>query len=399
MTKTSALQKILLLSAILGMSSLAVSATDSTTDPGASNPAALEKQLQALETEINKFRKMLDATSGERSKLEQTLQANEESINDLLKKIETIQQQLTRGENKVGVLKREQSSLETAQHEQQDYLVQQVRAAYKIGSQPYMKVLLNLEDSNKLARMLTYYDYFNRARTEQIQRYRTTIEKLDTVKQLLVTENQALVDNRARVVSQKQSLQTVRRDKRVTLRQLNQEIASTGGEINKLTQSRQALEALLATINLSIEALPSAVEAASFASRKGKMALPVAGTIVNRYGSQRSNAKLKWNGVFIAADQGEPVQAVHYGRVVFADWLRGFGLMIIVSHGEGYMSLYGHNQVLYKETGDWVSAGDSIATVGDSGGQSQMGLYFEIRQSGKPTNPQQWCQAKRRRAA
>jgi septal ring factor EnvC (AmiA/AmiB activator) len=133
MRKTSALQKIFVLSAILGLSSLAVSAADSTKDPGASDPAALEKQLQTLETEINKFRKMLDATNGERSKLEQTLQANEESINDLLKKIETIQQQLARGEDKVGVLKREQSGLKTAQHEQQDYLVQQVRAAFEIG--------------------------------------------------------------------------------------------------------------------------------------------------------------------------------------------------------------------------------------------------------------------------
>lgn len=399
MRKISTLQMILLLSMFLGLSSFAVSAADSTNDPGQSDPAALEQQLQALETEINKFRKMLDATSGERSKLEQTLQSNEESINDLLKKIDTIQQQLTRGKRKVGVLQVEQAGLEAAQNTQQNYLVEQIRAAYEIGAQPYMKVLLNLEDPDQVDRMLTYYDYFNRARAEQIQQYRSTIEQLATVKQLLETENQALVDNRARVVEQKQSLQNVRRNKQVTLRALNQEIASTGGEIKKLTQSRQELEALLANINISIEALPSAVDAASFASRRGEMTLPVAGTIVNRYGSQRSNAKLQWNGVFIAAGQGESVQAIHYGRVVFSDWLRGFGLMIIVSHGEGYMSLYGHNQVLYKETGDWVSAGDNIAAVGDSGGQTRMGLYFEIRQSGKPTNPQQWCQKQKQRAA
>jgi septal ring factor EnvC (AmiA/AmiB activator) len=262
-----------------------------------------------------------------------------------------------------------------------------------------MKVLLNLEDPDQVDRMLTYYDYFNRARAEQIQQYRATIEQLDSVKRLLETENRALVDNRARVVEQEQSLQIVRSDKQVTLRQLNREIASTGGEIRKLSQSREELESLLANINLNIEALPSAVDAASFASRRGMMELPINGTIVNRYGSRRSNAKLTWNGVFITAEQGEPVQAIHYGRVVFSDWLRGFGLMIIVSHGEGYMSLYGHNQVLYKETGDWVSAGDNIAAVGDSGGQSQMGLYFEIRQSGKTKNPQQWCQQRKQRAA
>jgi septal ring factor EnvC (AmiA/AmiB activator) len=398
MRKTS-LQTILCLGASLALSGFAVSAADSPDDPGASDPVALEMQLQALETEINKFRKMLDATSGERSKLEQTLQSNEESINELLKKIDDIQRQLTQGESKIGVLQREQAGLETAQHKQQDYLVRQIRAAYEIGKQPYMKVLLNLEHPDQVDRILTYYDYFNRARTEQIQRYRDTIQQLDTVKQLLETENKDLADNRARVVQREQSLQIVRLDKQVTLRRLNHEIASTGGEIKKLTQSREELEALLANINLNIEALPSAVDTASFASRRGKMTLPIAGKIVNRYGSQRSSAKLKWNGVFITAEQGEPVHAIHYGRVVFSDWLRGFGLMIIVSHGEGYMSLYGHNQVLYKETGDWVSAGDNIAAVGDSGGQSQMGLYFEIRQSGKPTNPQQWCQQQRQRAA
>lgn len=399
MRKTPTLQTILYFSAILSLSCFAVSADEGTKDPGANDPAALEKKLQTLETEINKFRKMLDATSGERSKLEQTLQSNEESINDLLKEIDSIQQQLTRGENKIGVLRREQSDLEAAQHKQQDYLVQQIRAAYEIGTQSYMKVLLNLEDPDQVDRMLTYYDYFNRARAEQIQQYRATIEQLDSVKRLLETENRALVDNRARVVEQEQSLQIVRSDKQVTLRQLNREIASTGGEIRKLSQSREELESLLANINLNIEALPSAVDAASFASRRGMMELPINGTIVNRYGSRRSNAKLTWNGVFITAEQGEPVQAIHYGRVVFSDWLRGFGLMIIVSHGEGYMSLYGHNQVLYKETGDWVSAGDNIAAVGDSGGQSQMGLYFEIRQSGKTKNPQQWCQQRKQRAA
>jgi len=399
MRQTWALRTIFLLSLVPGLLSQTAAAADSTKDPGSKDPAALERQLQALETEINKFRQMLNATSGERSKLEETLQSNEESINDLLKEIDTIQKQLTQGENKVGVLRRQQSGLETAQHEQQDYLIQQIRAAYEIGSQPYMKVLLNLEDPNELNRMLTYFDYFNRARAEQIAKYRATITQLDTVKGLLEIENQALADNRARVVEQKQSLQGIRRDKQVTLSQLNKEIKATGGEIKKLSQSRQELEALLASINQRIEALPSAVDAASFASRRGKMTLPVAGTIVNRYGSQRSNAKLKWNGVFIAADQGQPVEAIHYGRVVFSDWLRGFGLMIIISHGEGYMSLYGHNQVLYKETGDWVSAGDNIAAVGDSGGQSQTGLYFEIRQSGKPTNPQQWCQVRSQRAA
>jgi septal ring factor EnvC (AmiA/AmiB activator) len=363
------------------------------------DPKVLEKQLKDLEIEINKFKQMLETTSGERSKLEKNLQTNEQSINELMKKIETIQQQLTKGENKVSTLRRDQSGLETARQAQQTYLVRQIRAAYEMGNQPFMKVLLNQEDPNQLDRMLTYYDYFNRARAEQIDRYRATIAELEQVTQAIETENQLLTDNRAKLLDEEQRLQLTRRDKQQNLAGLNKEIAAAGTEIKKLSQNRQALEALLSRINDSVLALSSPAEAATFASSKGKMQLPVAGTILNRYGSQRANAKLKWNGIFIAANEGDPVYAIHYGRVVFSDWLRGFGLMIIISHGEGYMSLYGHNQVLYRETGDWVQAGESIATVGDSGGQSQMGLYFEIRNSGKPTNPQQWCQTRKSRAA
>lgn len=122
--------------------------------------------------------------------------------------------------------------------------------------------------------------------------------------------------------------------------------------------------------------------------------MPIAGRVTNRFGSARSSGKLRWNGVFIEAEPGTPVTAVHYGRVVFSDWLRGFGLLLIVDHGDGYMSLYGHNEVLYRETGDWVTAGETIATVGDTGGQNRSGLYFEIRHAGKPTDPQHWCRVR-----
>ena len=361
------------------------------------DPKVLEKQLKDLEIEINKFRQMLDTTSGERSKLEKNLQTNEQSINELMKKIETIQQQLQQGANKVSSLRRNQADLETARQGQQTYLARQIRAAYEMGNQPFIKVLLNQEDPNQLHRMLTYYGYFNRARAEQIDHYRATIAELEQVTLALDAENQLLTDNRSRLLDEEQRLQLSRRDKQQNLAGLNREIAAAGTEIKKLSQSRQALEGLLTRIKDSVLALSSPAVAVSFTRSKGKMQLPVAGTILNGYGSQRANANLKWNGIFIAANEGEPAYAIHYGRVVFSDWLRGFGLLMIISHGEGYMSLYGHNQVLYRETGDWVQAGENIATVGDSGGQGQMGLYFEIRDGGKPTNPQQWCQTRKRR--
>jgi septal ring factor EnvC (AmiA/AmiB activator) len=149
----------------------------------------------------------------------------------------------------------------------------------------------------------------------------------------------------------------------------------------------------------SLANLDAPRSAQPFAGMQGKLLLPVEGRISHRFGNQRNQGKLRWHGIFIDAAEGESVYAVHYGRVVFSDWLRGFGLLMIVSHGEGYMSLYGHNQALFRETGDWVSAGEVIAAVGDSGGQDKTGLYFEIRIDGKPNNPQNWCVTREQRAA
>ena len=362
------------------------------------DPKILEQQLLDLEVEINKFKQLLDKTSSQRSSLEDNLRANEKAINELLKKIEDMQQKISQSETTIKKLRLEQSGLEAARLQQQDYLVTQIRAAYEIGNQPYMKVLLNQEDPNQLDRMLTYYQYFSRARAEQIARYRGTIEQLKQVTGNLEAENLGLHQNQTLLVTQKQDLQLAQINKQQTLTELNREIASTGSEIQKLNQNHKDLEELLNKINTSVAALSLPTDIVSFESRKGKMQLPVAGKILNSYGSQRSNAKVKWRGVFIEAKEGDPVYAIHYGRVIFSDWLRGFGLMMIISHGDGYMSLYGHNQVLYRETGDWISAGENIASVGDSGGQNQAGLYFEIRHSGQPTNPQQWCQARNKHA-
>ncbi|MCB1691716.1 MAG: peptidoglycan DD-metalloendopeptidase family protein [Pseudomonadales bacterium] len=363
-------------------------------EPAATDPAKVEAQLKALEAEIAKFKEMLKSTETERSKLEDTLESNEKQIGELLKKIEAIQKDLKSGEDKVSSLRGEQRSLEDAKGKQETLIAKQVRAAYEIGSEEYLKVVLNQEDPNRLARMLAYYDYFNRARADQIAQFKTTIAKLEDVKQAIIAENRVLTEKRAVLADEKTSLESVRTEKTQTLALLKQEIKRTGSELQIRTRDRERLEALLERITAGIVNLPTPQDTLPFGDRRGKLLYPVAGTITDRFGSPRNDGKLRWNGVFIAAAPGDPVKAIHYGRVVFSDWLRGFGLLLIINHGDGYMSLYGHNQVLYRETGDWVTAGETIATVGDSGGQNRPGLYFEIRHAGKPTDPQQWCQAR-----
>jgi septal ring factor EnvC (AmiA/AmiB activator) len=359
----------------------------------------IEARLKALEQEISNYKETLDSTQGQKSEIEATLERNEQGINKLINEIDTIEKEWDTTNDKVSSLTEKQKELLTVKSEQQYYIEQQVRAAYEIGSQEYLKVLLNQEDPNEIARMLAYYDYFNQARSRQIESYNLTLLDLDRVTQELAEETVVLESQRRALGAQQKSLANVQKEKQLTLKALINQISTTGSALLKLEQDRGRLEQLLDKLEESLANLDAPRNAQPFAGMQGKLLLPVEGRISHRFGNHRNQGKLRWHGIFIDAAEGESVYAVHYGRVVFSDWLRGFGLLMIISHGEGYMSLYGHNQALFRETGDWVSAGEVIAAVGDSGGQDKTGLYFEIRIDGKPNNPQNWCVTREQRAA
>ena len=359
----------------------------------------IEARLKALEKEISNYKETLDSTQGQKSEIEATLERNEQGINKLINEIDGIEKELETTNDRVSWLTERQKELLTVKSEQQYYIEQQVRAAYEIGSQEYLKVLLNQEDPNEIARMLTYYDYFNQARSRQIESYNLTLLDLDRVTQELAEETVVLESQRRALGAQQKSLASVQKEKQMTLKALISQISTTGSALLKLEQNRGRLEQLLDKLEESLANLDAPRSAQPFAGMQGKLQLPVEGRISHRFGNQRNQGKLRWHGIFIDAAEGESVYAVHYGRVVFSDWLRGFGLLMIISHGEGYMSLYGHNQALFREAGDWVTAGEVIAAVGDSGGQDKTGLYFEIRIYGKPNNPQNWCVAREQRAA
>jgi septal ring factor EnvC (AmiA/AmiB activator) len=360
--------------------------------------ADLEAEYQSVINEIESFKKTLEATRDQASGLEDNLRDNEKQMNDLQLEVERIQQRLKTGEQHLSKLEGEQRKLNRARGEQQALIEEQVRSAYEVGNQGYFKVMLNQEDPNLLSRVLTYYDYLNRARADEVERFRQTILELGTIEQAIIDESHVLTAERGKLEDRHTSLQATGEQRKLALWELSELIARTGIEIEKKTRDKEQLEALLRHIALSIARLPSPADTAPFGSRRGKLAMPVTGKIVNRFGSKRAAGKLRWDGVFIETRPGTPVNAIHYGRVVFSDWLRGFGLLLIISHGDGYMSLYGHNSVLYRQTGDWVTEGETIATSGDTGGQSRAGLYFAIRNGGKPADPQRWCQSNPRAA-
>ena len=364
-------------------------ATDS--DP----PSAIEvrKQIEALEADIRQFQQLLEETQSARSALEKALQGSELEISTILQRIDEIESELKEGQETVESLQEDQVMLNHRKQSQQAQIKAQIRSAWQLGQQSQIKLVLNQDDPHQVTRLLKFHEYVTRARADDVGRFRATLKQLGAITQQINRENAVLRDRRDQLVQQRETLRDAEVERKNTLARLNAEIKRAGADITKRRQDREQLEQLLERITAGGVYIPDASDDLPFAARKGKLAWPIAGRIRHSFGNARSDGKLRWDGTLIAAPQGTPVQSVHYGRVVFSDWLRGFGLLMIINHGDGYMSLYGHNSVLYRETGDWVVTGEVIATVGDTGGQAEPGLYFEIRNGGKPANPKQWCQA------
>ena len=272
-------------------------------------------------------------------------------------------------------------------------LGQQLIAAYQVGQQRKLKVLLNQQQPDKIARALRYYDYFNRARNEQIAAFTAIVEELNLLESDIQSRQRSLELSKSRLDSEQQVLQVQQQSRAINLANINASISSNDQRLRQLAKDRSELERLLAAVEKSLANITNTSDYQPFKQLRGKLRWPVAGKLGNRFGSRRSSTSQRWQGVKIQAAEGSEVQAIHYGRIVFADWFRGSGLLIIVDHGDGYMSLYAHNQSILRETGEWINAGETIATVGNSGGQSRASLYFEIRHNGKPTNPTQWCKS------
>jgi septal ring factor EnvC (AmiA/AmiB activator) len=268
-------------------------------------------------------------------------------------------------------------------------LAGQVRLSYMTGREELAKLLLSQESPATLGRMLVYYDYFNRARTARIATASRELAVLDDLAAQSARLEQELEELVRKQASEAEAQERARADRGVALERIEDSMANAGGQIESLRLEEERLSELVLELAALLEDLPRGAEE-PFVARKGRLPWPVDGKVAQSYGQARDGGPLRWNGVLLAAATGTAVQAVYHGRVAFADWLPGLGLLIIVDHGGGYMSLYGHNEAILKESGEWVSPGDEIAQVGDSGGQAKPGLYFEIRHNGAPQDPRQW---------
>jgi septal ring factor EnvC (AmiA/AmiB activator) len=257
------------------------------------------------------------------------------------------------------------------------------------GRDELFKLLLSQESPAALGRMLVYFDYYHRARSARIDTVAGELERLAALEQettRIASELAALEAAQAREVA---ALERSRDDRRAAITKLDADIKDRSAAVAKLRAEEQRLAELVKRLSEVMAGFPVDADE-PFARLKGKLAWPVQGRLGGDFGQPRGAGPVKWNGVLLEASAGTPVRAVYHGRVAFADWLQGLGLLVIVDHGGGYMSLYGHNGALLKESGDWVEPGEVIAQVGDTGGQARAGLYFEIRFNGEPVNPHPW---------
>lgn len=349
-------------------------------------------ELKQTEAEIAKLKKMLGTLQQDMSELETQLKKSESEIGRLRRESQELEKQIRDGESRLQDMHSQAEGLHAALEAQQEQIARQVRSAYMAGQQDYLKLMLNQDDPARVARMMRYYEYVSRARSEEIAEYRNTIEQIRQASVDIVREQNRLQDNREQLAGQRRAIEAQQANRNQLLAGLRGERRTQEQQLKARESERAELAKLIKSLDEAITSIPTPAGNLPFTQAKGRMPLPLKGTIEARFGSQRGgDSRLKWDGLLISASEGAGVHAIHGGRVVFADWLRGSGLLLILDHGGGYLSLYGHNQTLLREVGTWVQPGEAVATVGSSGGLGSPSLYFSIRHQGRPLDPLAWC--------
>lgn len=357
----------------------------------ASEEVDVENELSALRETLKNIETTWRASRTALTETELALSKADAAVSRQVTELRRTQQREAETQTQIDLLTGHKSELTRQRDEELLRVKQHIRAAARMGATSPLKVMLNQEDPNSVARVARYFGYFAEARLESTRALEATLAELADSEVQLQEETKALAAQRELARVQRDELQEKRSDARAIVARYTAEFDSIDTRLSQLRANEKDLIDLLESLRASIFDIGQPNEVVPFASRKGQLALPLEGPLIKRFGELRPEGRVKWTGVLIEAELGTPVKAIHYGRVVFADWLRGFGLLMIISHDNGYMSLYGHNQVLLVEPGEWVNPGQIIGETGTSGGQPLPTTYFEIRAAGQPIDPMLWC--------
>jgi len=350
-----------------------------------------QEKLAELQAELRARQQVLENSKASVQELEQVLRRSEIEIGNVAKALDQTKQQLQSVQTEEKNLKAEQENLKEAIRQQQVLLSSQLKSAFMAGHYDYAKMFFYQQDARKFERIITYYQYLAKARQQEITRFRDNVTRLEAITEELVEKANALVALRKQQEGQRRVLLTRQDDRKDTLAKLNKRIATESERIATLQANEKAFLAAIEAARIAAEraAAKADISLDGLSQLKGELVVPIKGYIRKLFGHRRQG-QVRWKGIIIDGAEGDAVQSIASGKVLYADWLRGFGLVTIVDHGKGYMSVYGHNQALLKQAGDEVRSGESIALVGRSGGQDYPNLYFEIRHKGKALNPTAW---------
>jgi murein hydrolase activator len=348
----------------------------------------VQQELSQLKGQIQQTEKELKQQQKAFSKAQELLKSADQSLAKLARQIRQSTSELAELHKQQQQLQLQQQQLQQSFELQKSLLAQQIKGAFVTGEHDYTKMLLNQQDSTKLERVLTYYQYLNQARMQQLQKIEQTAAELKQVEVELQTKAEQQQQLQAQLEQQRLELTEAKTSQLASVKKMKSFLTDQQQQLVYLKQNEQSLQTTLGKLKAAAIASKKRI---NLPKTKGKLPWPVQGDILQGYGEKRL-AGVSSQGILIAAAEGSRVKAVADGQVIYADWLKGYGWVIVLDHGNGVMSLYGHNQTLLKKPGDTVSASDAVALVGASGGQAQAGLYFEIRQKGSAINPITWLQ-------
>jgi septal ring factor EnvC (AmiA/AmiB activator) len=351
-----------------------------------------QAELKVLKQRIKALQERLKNSQAKLDREDKVLREVDMRINDINQSLRDLEKQKADVIADMDALRESRSRTFTELEREQQVLAEQMRSAYISGNEEYVKLLLNLQDPAVMSRVLSYYRYIARDRVETIAQINAYLEEMARYEAGYVQRSRELEAVIGQQKERWQSLDLAYREQMAAVQRLRSQVSEDNDEIKRLNADEKALLALIQELSSVLEELLEDERGKdSFRDHRGSLTLPVKARVSESFGSRRRIGDLRWQGIMLSGKAGSPVSAVYHGRVVYADWMRGFGLLLIIDHGDGYMSLYGHNESVLVEEGDWVESGQPVATMGMSGGGSRPGLYFEIRYKGKPQDPMRWC--------
>jgi septal ring factor EnvC (AmiA/AmiB activator) len=352
-------------------------------------------ELQKLKETISSFQKQAAQTKSQYQKELDALKDADRAVGRSKKELRSIENKLQGSEQRLALLAKQKSDKQKLMSENQSLLAEQIRSAHRVGELQSLRVLLNQQNPQAVSRTMKYFEYFNSARSGEISQAETRIAELINIESEIAKAQADLLPLREEQRYAIAGLNEQRQHQARVISQLDRQLKDDKTKLNKLLVDRRQLEQLIEQLAKADIKDDGLLVAEPFRSRRGKLSWPTSGRLTELFGTAKTGS-LTWDGVMISTKVGEPIRAIHSGRVVYADWLRGLGLLVILDHGDNYLSLYGHNETINKSIGDWVDSKEVIGAASKSRSGSQAEVYFGIRYKGRPSNPKKWCQRDRK---